>query len=350
MKTIFFSIKDFELRYLQSANTKREHVLLVKEPLSAETAIKAKGFDIVSIFTVDNASALVLELLHNYGVTHISVRAAGYDNIDIAKANQLGIVVANVPEYSPYAIAEHAVALLLALNRKIVMADMQVHEQDFTVGDLIGFDLHGKTVGIIGTGKIGSVLAKIMHGFGCRILAHDIVKNKKLEDEYGVTYVDLPELCSSSSIISLHTCLTPQTKYIINKKTLQLMNPGTILINTSRGACVNTADLIQALQTGRLGCYGADVYENEKGVFFYDHSREELKDPMLKKLLAMPNVLITPHQAFATHEALTNIAATTFYNIDCWRSGKRSENELYITRPGSHELLKPTFYEGVLLR
>lgn len=347
MKTIFYSTKDFELSYLQSANIKREHVLLIKEPLSLETAYKADGFDIVSIFTADDGSCKVLEVLHKYGVKHIAIRAAGYDNVDIKKASELGITVANVPEYSPYAIAEHAVGMLLALNRKIVKADSQVHHHDFTVGDLIGYDLHGKTVGIVGTGKIGSVFAKIMKGFGCKLLGYDVQKNKELE-KYAIEYVPLDELCRASNVISIHTSLNPGTKYLINKKMIALMHD-VILINTSRGACVNTADIIEGLEAGNIRFYGADVYENEKGIFFNDHSGKDLKDEMLKKLLSMPNVLITPHQAFATNEALTNIAETTFYNISCWRNNTSSENELAhapISQPLMH---KDELYENRIL-
>jgi D-lactate dehydrogenase len=201
---------------------------------------------------------------------------------------------------------------------------------NFTLSNLAGFDLHGKTVGIIGTGCIGSVFAKLMHGFGCRLLGYDVIENNMLTEAYGLEYVDLPALCREANIISLHTALTPATKHMIDKKLIGLMQHGTMLINTSRGACVNTIAVIEGLQTGQIGFYGADVYENEKGIFFYDHSDKELKDDMLKKLLGMPNVLLTPHQAFATAEALTNIASTTFYNIDCWHKKMVSKNELTI--------------------
>ncbi len=328
MKILFYSTKDFEQPYIEAANGTREEVIFIKEALSLQTADKAKGFDTVCIFTGDDASSDVLEALYKNGVKFIAIRAAGYDNVDIKKATELGIVIANVPEYSPYAIAEHAVALILALNRKIATVDKQVHNQIFTTGNLVGFDLNGKTVGIIGAGKIGGVFAKIMHGFGCRLLGYDIKENKELHEKYGLEYVDLPALCREANIISIHTGLTPQTKYLLNRKLIGLMQPGAMLINTSHGGCVNTADVIEGLENGHIGYYGADVYENESGVFFYDHSGKELKDDILKKLLTMPNVLITPHQAFATRDALTNIAATTFYNIDCWKKKQRSKNEL----------------------
>ena len=328
MKILFYSIKDFEQPYLEAANTRKEEVTFIKEALSLQTADKAKGFDVVSIFAGDDASSNVLEELYKNGVKFIAIRAAGYDNVDIKKATELNIVVANVPEYSPYAIAEHAVALILALNRKIATVDKQVHNQNFTTSNLVGFDLHGKTVGIIGVGKIGSVFAKIMNGFGCRLLGYDIKENTELKEKYRLEYVDLPALCREANIISVHTGLTPQTKYLLNRKLIGLMQRGAMLINISRGGCVNIADVIEGLENGHIGYYGADVYENERGVFFYDHSGKELKDDILKKLLTMPNVLITPHQAFVTKEALTNIAATTFDNIYCWKKNQRSQNEL----------------------
>jgi D-lactate dehydrogenase len=328
MKILFYSTKDFEKPYLLSASNNMQQLEFIPEALSLQTAGRAKGFEVVSIFTGDDAAADVLKALQKNGVRCIAIRAAGYDNVDLEMANELSIRVANVPEYSPFAVAEHAVALLQALNRKIITADTQVHGKNFTLGNLVGFDLHGKTVGIIGTGRIGSVFAKIMHGFGCRILGYDIVENKMLTEAYGLEYVDLPALCREAHIISMHTALTPGTKHMIDKKLIGLMQQGTMLINTSRGACVDTAAVIEGLQTGHIGYYGADVYENERGIFFYDYSNKELNDAMLKKLLAMPNVLLTPHQAFATEEALINIAGTTFYNIDCWHKKMHSKNEL----------------------
>jgi D-lactate dehydrogenase len=328
MKTLFYSTKDFEKHYLEAANTLAQEVVFVKEMLTLETVEMAKGFEMVSIFTSDDASAAVLKVLHNNGTKYIAIRATGHDNVDIDKANDLGMQVANVPDYSPYAIAEHAVALALALVKKIGVSRKQMQEHNFTLSNLIGFDLHGKTVGIIGVGKIGSIFAKIMHGFGCKILGHDIVENKKLTELYGIKYVDLKTLCAKSNIISIHTGLTPETKYLINKNCIEEMQLGTMLINTGRGACVNTKDVLEGLDNGHIGFYGADVYENERGIFFNDLSKIELKDDMLKKLLAMPNVIITPHQAFATQEALSDIANTTFYNIDCWSENQHSKYEL----------------------
>ena len=332
MKIIFYSTKDFEQPYLEAANGRQEDVVFIKDALSLQTAYKAKWFDAVSIFTRDDASSNVLEALYKNGIKFIAIRAAGYHNVDLKKATELGIIIANVPEYSPYAIAEHAVALILALTRNIATVDMQVHNQNFTPGNLVGYELHGKTVGIIGIGKIGGVFVKIMHGFGCRLLGYDIVENKELQEKYGLEYVDLSALCREANIISIHTGLTLQTKHLLNRKLIGLMQRGSMLINTSRSGCMNTADVIEGLENGHIGYYGADVYENEIGVFYCDPYEKELQDDILKKLLFMPNVLITPLQSFATQEALTNIAAATFYNIDCWKKNQRSKNEL--TTPG----------------
>ena len=328
MKTLFFSTKPYEQLYLEKANTNNYEITFLKKPLCLQTAHLATGYEIISIFTGDDASAEVLESLHELDVKCITTRAAGYDNIDIDKANSLGITVTNVPAYSPYAIAEHVIALIQALNRKTVIAHNQVEQQNFTTDNLIGYDLHGKTIGIIGVGIIGSVLVKIMHGFGCKILCCDLKENVLLKEKFDVEYTDKETLCAAADIISIHTSSTPETKYLINKKLIDLMKPGTMLINTGRGACVNTVDVIEGLQNGHIGYYGADVYENERGIFFCDLTGKELKDDLLKKLLSMPNVLITPHQAFATKQALTNIADTTFENIDCMEKKVNSKNRL----------------------
>jgi len=252
----------------------------------------------------------------------------GYDNIDINKAEELGIAVANVPEYSPYSVAEHSVALMLALNHKIIIAHNQVQHHNFTVGKLVGFDLHGKTVGIIGTGKIGSVAAAILHGFGCNLLGYDIEERKELTEKYKLRYVDLTTLWRTSDIITLYTPLNTATKYLINKESIGEMKQDVMLINTARGAVMNTQHVIEALERGKIGYLGTDVYEKEKGIFFYDHSKNPIQDEILKKLMSYPNVIVSPHQAYATKEALSNIADTTFYNIDCWAQDNPTENEL----------------------
>jgi D-lactate dehydrogenase len=329
MKILFYSTKDFERSYLLEANKNNFQVRMTESPLGTDTASLAEGFDVVSIFTGDDASGPVIKKLKEANVKYIAIRAAGYDNVDLKTAKENAIQAANVPAYSPYSIAEHALALMFALNRKLIMANEQVHRQNFKMNNLIGYDLHGKTVGIIGTGNIGGTLIKILSGFDCRLLAYDIRQNDDLVKNYNVNYVSLEELCRESDIISIHTPLNEQTKYLINKELIALMKKGVMLINTSRGGCVNTADVLHYLETGHIGYFGTDVYEKERGLFFYDWTGKEINDDTLKKILTLPNVLITPHQAFATKEALGNIAETTFSNIECWAAGKNSENELF---------------------
>ncbi|MCL4139459.1 UNVERIFIED_CONTAM: hypothetical protein GTU68_044078, partial [Idotea baltica] len=276
----------------------------------------------------DDASSIVLEKLWDLGVRHITIRSSGHNNINLKTAKSFGFKVANAPDYSPHAIAEHATALLLALNRKLVQANTQVHKYNFLQDDLIGFNLHGKTVGIVGTGRIGSIMTKIMHGFGCKILANDLEPDYDLVELCDVTYTSLEEVCKQSDIISLHIPLSYDNYYLINKQKLGLMKKSVILINTARGAIVETDALIKLLENKLLGGYCTDVYEKERGVFFKDNSKNGIKDERLKKLLSFSNVLLTPHQAFVTEEALSNIAEITFKNIDCWAEGKTCKNEL----------------------
>ncbi|MCS6809555.1 MAG: 2-hydroxyacid dehydrogenase, partial [Candidatus Kapabacteria bacterium] len=273
-------------------------------------------------------SAEVLDKLYDAGVRYIALRSAGFNHVDIQRARELGFRVANVPAYSPYAVAEHTVALMLALNRKIVRASNRVRDLNFSLDGLVGFDMNGKTVGIIGTGKIGSVVAKILHGFGCRLLCYDIKPDPELERLYAAVFTDLSTLCAESDIITLHTPLLPETKYLINHERIAQMKKGVMLINTSRGGLVHTADVIEGLKSGHIGYLGIDVYEQEQGIFFYDYSDTILQDDMIARLLTFPNVLITSHQAFLTHTALHNIAETTLYNVSCWAKGLHSEYEL----------------------
>ncbi|MBL7696891.1 MAG: 2-hydroxyacid dehydrogenase [Chitinophagaceae bacterium] len=328
MRILVFSAKEFEISYLNKANHIHFDVEFANKQLDIETAALAKGFNCISIFTNDDCSAAVLNELHLFGVKYIAVRAAGFDNVDIHEAGRLGMHVANVPEYSPYSIAEHAVGMLLTLVRKITTANEQVHANNFSLNNLVGFDLHGKRVGLIGTGRIGSIMAKILHGFGCEILAYDIAPSQDLSEKYGVRYCALNELSLTSDIISIHTPLNEQTRYLLNKSLFASMKKGVIIINTARGGVVNTSDLITYLRNGIIAAYGMDVYEKEKGIFFFDHSLKGIADPMLKELLSMKNVLVTPHQAFATREALMNIATTTFSTILTWSAGVRPDNEL----------------------
>jgi len=252
----------------------------------------------------------------------VALRCAGFNGVDLPAAKEFGLSVTRVPAYSPYAVAEHAVALLLALNRKIPRASNRVHDLNFSLSGLVGFDLHGKTAGIFGTGKIGQVAAQILCGFGMKVLAYDPFPSPEWAKELGVEYTDAKTLARECEVISLHTPLTPQTHHIIRRETLELMKPGAILINVSRGALIDTRALIEALKCGRLGGVGLDVYEEEEGVFFEDLSGQILHDDDLARLLTFPNVLITAHQAFLTQEALSEIARVTVSNLLASASGK----------------------------
>nr|WP_299337465.1 2-hydroxyacid dehydrogenase [Allomuricauda sp.] len=329
MKVLVYSAKDFEIPFLTNANENRHQLTFLKEPLDADTAFKSIGHQAISIFSGDDASSLVLETLKNLEVKYISLRSTGYNNVHLQTAQKYNLRIANVPNYSPNAIAEHAVALLLALNRKIIRANHQVHRFNFLLDNLMGFDLNGKTIGIVGTGNIGSIMAKIMHGFGCNILGHDLVENPVLQQLYGVRYTDMKTLCSESDVISLHLPLDKSTYDIINADLINLMKENAILINTARGALVHTEALIEALKEGKIAAYGSDVYEREKGIFFRKNAEHEVKDEMLKRLLNLPSVLLTPHQAFMTKEALTNLAKTTIANIDDWEANGVCVNELW---------------------
>jgi len=328
MKLLVYSAKDFEIPFLQRANSGQHEVKYIPDALDTNTAIKAVGFEAISIFSGDDACLVVLEKLRDLGVKYITHRSTGYNNIQIKAAKRFGLKVANAPDYSPNAIAEHTVALLMTLNRKTHIADRQVRNYNFEQKKLMGFDLVDKTFGIIGAGRIGSVVIKIMNGFGCNILAHDLIPNSELVERYGVEYVDLEQLYTQSDIISLHVPLTSQTHHMLDKTAFEKMKPSVLLLNTARGAIVDTGALIKVLKLNKIAGYAADVYEKEKGLFFIDHSEKGIKDKNLKALLSFKNVLITPHQAYVTKEALANIAAITFVNLDCWEQGKACENEL----------------------
>jgi len=283
--------------------------------LSAETAHAAKGTQAVSAFVNDRIDRSCLEILAAAGVKHVALRCAGYNNVDVSAAKALGVAVTRVPAYSPHTVAEHAVALLLTLNRKIHRAYNRVRELNFSLGGLTGFELHGKTAGIIGTGKIGRITAQILHGFGMQVLAHDPFPDTEWAEAYGVRYVDFEVLLNSSDVVSLHAPLTPLTRQMLNEQTFALMKPGVFIVNTGRGKLIDTTALIAALKSGRVGAVALDVYEEEEGIFFEDLSGQVLYDDELARLLTFPNVLITAHQAFLTHEALDQIARVTVANI-----------------------------------
>lgn len=328
MKIAVYSAHKFELETLYQANSAKHEIKLIDTYLTPETVALAESCKCVAIFTNDDASAPVLEKLKDIGVKYLALRSAGYNHVDLQKAKELGLKVANVPEYSPYAVAEHTVALILALNRKLIRANSRVRDLNFSLDGLTGFDMNGMTVGIIGLGKIGRIVARILYGFGCKLVGYDIQEDTELIEKYELQYVGIDELCEISDIITLQVPLNEQTKYIINKEQIANMKKGVMLINTSRGGLLNTREVIAALKTGHIGYLGLDVYEEEKGLFFEDHSENILQDDVIARLLTFKNVLITSHQAFLTTTALKNIAETTIYNVDCWSRNEKSKNEL----------------------
>jgi D-lactate dehydrogenase len=289
--------------------------------LGPNAVLAAAGAQAVCVFVSDCADRPVLEKLAEYGVRLLALRCTGFNNVDLDAARALGLTVTRVPVYSPYAVAEHVVALLLTLNRKIHRAFNRVRELNFALHGLVGFDLHGKTAGIVGTGKIGRITAQILRGFGMRVLAYDPYPGHEWAQQHAVEYVDPGVLAASSDVVSLHVPLTPETRHMIRRETLALMKPGAILVNVSRGALIDTAALIEALKSGQLGGVALDVYEEEEGVFFEDLSGLVLQDDELARLLTFPNVLITSHQAFLTHEALSDIARTTVANLRALADG-----------------------------
>jgi D-lactate dehydrogenase len=284
--------------------------------LTEDSASAAKNARAICVFVNDQLNRPCLEVLARHGVELVALRCAGFNNVDVASARELKITVTRVPVYSPHAVAEHTVALLLTLNRKIHRAFNRVRELNFSLNGLVGFNLYGKTAGLVGTGKIGRVTGQILRGFGMRVLAYDLLPDHEWARHTGIEYVDaLSELLRLSDVVSLHTPLTAETRYTIRAETLALMKRGSILINSSRGGLVDTKALIDALKSGHLAGVGLDVYEEEEGIFFEDLSGDVLHDDDLARLLTFPNVLITSHQAFLTEEALTEIARTTVANI-----------------------------------
>jgi D-lactate dehydrogenase len=329
MKVAVFDAHGFERRPLSEAALKQGHNLDFLEPrLTKETAKLASGFRAICSFANDKVDQQTLVLLKEGGVELIALRSAGFNHVDIREAKRLGIRVVRVPAYSPYSVAEHATALILTLNRKIHRAHARVRELNFSLDGLVGFDLHGKTVGVIGTGRIGSAFCRIMAGFGCRVLAYDLKPNPELKGAKGISYVPLAEIYAASRIISLHVPLMPQTRHLINDSALKQMQSGIVLINTGRGGLIDTPALINALKTGHVGAAGLDVYEEEENVFFQDLSDQVLQDDQLARLLTFPNVLITSHQAFLTEEALQGIAETTFESISAFEGGRTLVNEV----------------------
>jgi D-lactate dehydrogenase len=320
MRVAVFSSRLFERPLLDAANAGRHTLVHLDAPLGPATVKLAHGCDAVSIFVCDNASRDVLRELHAGGVRLLALRSAGFNHVDLPEAERLGMAVARVPAYSPFAVGEHAVGLMMTLNRKFHRAYNRVREQNFALDGLMGFDMHGKTAGVIGTGMIGEVVCRILSGFGCRVLAFDPVRNPSCE-RLGVQYVSLDELYAQSDIISLHCPLTPATKHLINAAALAKMKPTVMLINTSRGGVIDTRALIDALNERRMGSVGLDVYEEEGDLFFRDLSTQVISDDVFVRLMTFPNVLITAHQGFFTREAVEAIATTTMENVTMFSQG-----------------------------
>ena len=315
MKVAFFNTKPYDRQSFTTANEKHNHEIVFFEcHLSHETISLAAGFPCVCIFINDYLNAEMLETLAQGGTKLLALRSAGFNHVDIVAAEKFGIAIARVPVYSPFAVAEHAVALILSLNRNIHRSYNRVREGNFSIEGLLGFDLHGATVGVIGTGRIGAVFAQIMRGFGCKLLGYDVYQNPACL-ELGMEYVTLSKLFAESDIISLHCPLTPDSHHLINTEAIAQMKTGAMLINTSRGGLINTQAAIDGLKSGAIGYLGIDVYEQEADLFFEDLSNEVIQDDIFQRLLTFPNAIVTGHQAFFTRQALANIAETTLSNI-----------------------------------
>lgn len=329
LKIVFYSAKSYDRHFFESENGQGYgfELSFVSAHLEVETTPLAQGVLAVCAFVNDVLDAATLETLAAGGTRFVVMRCAGFNNVDLAAAERLGMRVGRVPAYSPYAVAEHTVALILGLNRKVHRAYNRVRESNFSLNGLIGFDLHGTTVGVVGTGKIGRIFAGIMKGFGCEVIAYDPYPHDVCR-AMGVEYVDLPDLYRRSGIISLHCPLTEESRHLIDAESIVQMQDRVMIINTSRGGLVDTAALIRGLKSRKIGYVGLDVYEEEADLFFEDLSGEAIQDDVFARLTTFPNVLITGHQAFFTDEAMRNIAETTLKNVQAFESGSPCENEL----------------------
>jgi D-lactate dehydrogenase len=332
MRVAMFNTHGFDRQFFDEANLTHHHDLHYLEArLGAATCALAQDFPVVCAFVNDQLDGGVLGRLASGGTRMIALRSAGFNHVDLNEARKLGLTVARVPAYSPHAVAEHTIALILALDRKIYRAYSRVRDGNFALDGLLGFDLYGRTAGVVGTGKIGAVVARILVGFGCRVLAHDMTPSEACR-AMGVEYVSLDDLWIQSDIITLHTPLTPETRHIVNATAVARMKPGVMVINTGRGALVDTPAVIAGLKSGHIGYLGLDVYEEEEGLFFEDRSSHVIQDDAFARLLTFPNVIVTAHQAFFTREALRAIAATTLGNITAFEQGQQSGNELLNSR------------------
>jgi len=315
MKVAVFSTKQYDRKFLGAANAEHGHELIFYEAqLEPKTTSLATGCPVVCLFVNDDASVKTLEMLAAGGTRLIALRCTGYNNVDLDAVAALGMQVVRVANYSPYAVAEHAVGLVLMLNRKLYKAYNRVREDNFSLDGLMGFDIYGKTVGVIGTGQIGRCFAQIMKGFGCQLLGYDVQQNPACV-ELGMQYADLSDVLASSDIISLHCPLLPSTYHLINATTIQQMKPGVMVINTSRGGLVDTSAVIEGIKSGQIGFFGTDVYEEEETLFFQDLSDTVIQDDVFQLLQSFSNVVITAHQAFLTREAVSTIAKTTLESI-----------------------------------
>lgn len=324
-----FDTHQYDRESFTAANAGFNHEIRFLEPrLTRDTAALARGYDAVCSFVNDEVDERALEALRAGGTRLVALRSAGYNHVDLVAAARLGLQVSRVPEYSPFAVAEHAVALVLALNRKIHRAYARVREWNFSLEGLVGFDLHGKTVGIVGLGRIGQTAARIFRGFGCSVLGFDVRPDPARAAAEGIRLVDLAELYRDADIVSLHVPLTPSTHHMIDAAALAAMRAGVVIVNTGRGALIDSQALIAALKAGHLGAAGLDVYEEEEGVFFQDLSNRVLQDDVLARLLTFPNVLVTSHQAFLTREALANIARVTLESAAAFERGEPLRNEV----------------------
>lgn len=328
MKVAMFSSRSYDVQYFTPLITAPISINFFDTQLNSQTASLATGYDAVCAFVNDDLSAPVLMRLKEAGVTTVAMRCAGFNNIDLDCAEKLAITIVRVPAYSPEAVAEHTIALLMTLNRRIHKAYQRTRDANFSLQGLVGFNLHGKTVGIIGTGKIGLASMAIFKGFGCKILASDPYPSEQAI-ALGAEYVSLDTLFSNSDVISLHCPLTNENKHLLNNKTFALMKDGVVIINTSRGALLNANDAIHALKSGRIGGLGLDVYEEEESLFFDDHSSEIITDDTFRRLSACHNVIFTGHQAFLTKEALTSIAQTTLDNLSDIIEAKECANQVH---------------------
>ena len=330
MRVAVFGTKSYDREFLQTANEKqgKPHELVFFEPrLTTATVRLAESFPAVCVFVNDSIDRPVLEALAAGGTRLLALRCAGFNQVDLSSARSVGIKVVRVPAYSPYAVAEHAVGMMLALNRKLHRAHARTREGNFSLDGLLGFDMHGRTASIIGTGKIGEVVARILHGFGCRLVAYDVQPSPVCE-ELGVQYCSLNEALAEGDIVTLHCPLTPQTRHMIDAAAVEHMKRGVMIINTSRGGLIDTRAVIAGLKSGKVGHLGLDVYEEEAELFFEDQSLRGIADDIFARLITFPNVLITGHQAFFTREALSRIADTTIANIADFSAGRACSNEV----------------------